>query len=71
MTLDTTDPNYIGGYSMNPPEAHPSILIVSPPPKGRFSFTPDFYLSFYVGIYPNAFIRFMQRWLLGIYWRRA
>lgn len=41
-----------------------------PPPIGAYSLDPDFFISFNVAHYPGFFHRFMQRWLLGIYWKK-
>lgn len=47
-----------------------SVLLRFPVPDWEWSFTPDFGVCVRVVGAPNAFHRFMQRWLLGIHWRR-
>jgi len=37
-------------------------------PVAWFSFDSERSARFGSQHYPNAFVRFMQRWLLGIYW---
>lgn len=37
----------------------------------EFSITPDFRPKLYASTPPSAFHRLMQRWILGVYWRRV
>ena len=48
----------------------PSLIYTPPPAKGGYSLDPAFAISYHVPHYPNWFHRLMQRWLLGIYWRK-
>lgn len=45
---------------------------IAPQPDfvGKWSFSKDFGVSFMSTTYPNFLYRFMQRWVLGIHWRR-
>jgi hypothetical protein len=46
------------------------ILKTGPKPQATWSFDPNFYVRFEVGHKkPHLIARFLQRWLLGIYWR--
>lgn len=46
------------------------ILKTGPTPQAAWSFDPNFYVRFEVGHKkPHLIARFLQRWLLGIYWR--
>lgn len=50
-----------------------SIPTYIPTPKLKWymSFVDNKYLRFFLPKAPNRFHRFMQRWLLGIYWEKA
>jgi hypothetical protein len=58
------------GFVQSGPCQEQITLRAPPKPVGAYSLTPDFFISYHVTHYPNPVFRFVQRWLLGIYWRK-